>query len=58
MQEAARAGVEDVREIARGLRPGALEELGLRSALTTLADSFTGAAACAMLRGSPRPAGR
>ena len=42
MQEAARAGVEQVREIARGLRPGALEELGLRSALTTLANSFTG----------------
>jgi two-component system sensor histidine kinase UhpB len=42
VQEAARAGVEDVREIARGLRPGALEELGLRSALTTLANSFTG----------------
>ncbi|WP_270037799.1 HAMP domain-containing sensor histidine kinase [Solirubrobacter ginsenosidimutans] len=41
-QEAARAGVEEVREIARGLRPGALEELGLRSALTTLANSFTG----------------
>ena len=42
VQEAARAGVEQVREIARGLRPGALEELGLRSALTTLATSFTG----------------
>ena len=42
VQEAARAGVEQVREIARGLRPGALEELGLRSALTTLANSFTG----------------
>src|SRR3954469_17508594 len=42
VQEAARAGVEDVREIARGLRPGALEELGLRSALTSLANSFAG----------------
>jgi two-component system sensor histidine kinase UhpB len=42
VQEAARAGVEQVREIARGLRPGALEELGLRSALTSLANSFTG----------------
>jgi two-component system sensor histidine kinase UhpB len=42
VQEAARAGVEQVREIARALRPGALEELGLRSALTTLANSFTG----------------
>jgi two-component system sensor histidine kinase UhpB len=42
VQEAARAGVEQVREIARALRPGALDELGLRSALTTLANSFTG----------------
>jgi two-component system, NarL family, sensor histidine kinase UhpB len=42
VQEAARAGVEQVREIARGLRPGALEELGLRSALTTLASTFGG----------------
>jgi two-component system sensor histidine kinase UhpB len=44
VQEAARAGVEQVREIARGLRPGPLEELGLRSALTTLATSFGGRA--------------
>ena len=48
VQEAARAGVEQVREIARGLRPGALEELGLRSALTTLANSFTGPARAAL----------
>ena len=40
-QETARAGVEDMREIARGLRPGALEDLGLRSALTTLAAQVT-----------------
>jgi two-component system, NarL family, sensor histidine kinase UhpB len=37
IQESARAGVEDVREIARGLRPQALEEFGLRSALISLA---------------------
>ena len=42
VQEAARAGTEQVREIARGLRPGPLEELGLRSALTTLASTFGG----------------
>ena len=36
-QLATRQGIEDVREIARGLRPGALEEFGLRSALITLA---------------------
>jgi two-component system, NarL family, sensor histidine kinase UhpB len=37
LQETARAGVEDVREIARGLRPQALDEFGLRSALISLA---------------------
>src|SRR5688572_30025889 len=37
IQESARAGVEDVREIARGLRPQALDEFGLRSALISLA---------------------
>ena len=36
LQDAARAGVEDVREIARGLRPQALDEFGLRSALISL----------------------
>jgi two-component system, NarL family, sensor histidine kinase UhpB len=40
VQEAARAGVEEVREIARGLRPAALDEFGLRSALITLAAGF------------------
>jgi two-component system sensor histidine kinase UhpB len=37
VQESARAGVEHVREIARGLRPQALDEFGLRSALISLA---------------------
>jgi two-component system, NarL family, sensor histidine kinase UhpB len=36
-QETARSGVEDMREIARGLRPQALDEFGLRSALVSLA---------------------
>jgi two-component system sensor histidine kinase UhpB len=40
VQEAAREGVEEVREIARGLRPAALDEFGLRSALITLAAGF------------------
>lgn len=39
-QEAARAAVEQTRDIARGLRPQALDEFGLRSALTTLATGF------------------
>lgn len=36
-QETARSGVDDMREIARGLRPQALDEFGLRSALVSLA---------------------
>jgi two-component system, NarL family, sensor histidine kinase UhpB len=39
-QESARAGVEDMRDIARGLRPEALDELGLRPALVSLAAGF------------------
>jgi len=41
VQESAREGVEKVREIARGLRPQALDEFGLRSALTALATGFS-----------------
>ena len=41
LQETAREGVEEVREIARGLRPQALDEFGLRSALITLAAGFS-----------------
>jgi two-component system sensor histidine kinase UhpB len=40
-QESARAGVEDMREIARGLRPQALDDFGLRSALISLAAQAT-----------------
>jgi two-component system, NarL family, sensor histidine kinase UhpB len=36
-RETARRGVDDMREIARGLRPQALDEFGLRSALVSLA---------------------
>ena len=41
IQESARAGVEDVREIARALRPQALDEFGLRSALVSLASQMS-----------------
>ncbi|MDG9719816.1 sensor histidine kinase [Streptomyces sp. DH24] len=41
-QEATRAGLDEVRRIARRLRPGVLEELGLVSALRSLATEFTG----------------
>ncbi|MER6563072.1 sensor histidine kinase [Streptomyces sp. NPDC001027] len=40
-QEATRAGLDEIRRIARRLRPGVLEELGLLSALRSLAGEFT-----------------
>ncbi len=40
VRAAARAALEDVRGIARGLRPEVLDDLGLPSALTALATSF------------------
>jgi two-component system sensor histidine kinase UhpB len=40
LRETARRGTEDVRRIASRLRPEALEDLGLQSALATLATSF------------------
>jgi two-component system, NarL family, sensor histidine kinase UhpB len=40
LQESAREAVEEVREIARGLRPEALDEFGLRPALVSLASGF------------------
>jgi two-component system, NarL family, sensor histidine kinase UhpB len=41
LRETARSGTEDVRRIARRLRPEALEDLGLQSALAALATSFS-----------------
>jgi two-component system, NarL family, sensor histidine kinase UhpB len=41
VQEAARASLDEVRQIARRLRPGVLDDLGLVSALTALATSFS-----------------
>jgi two-component system, NarL family, sensor histidine kinase UhpB len=40
-QETTRASLNDVRRLARRLRPGALEDLGLISALTTLATDLS-----------------
>ena len=40
IQDAVREGVHTVREIARGLRPPALDEFGLRASLTALAVGF------------------
>jgi two-component system sensor histidine kinase UhpB len=41
LRETARLGAEDVRRIAKRLRPEALEELGLQSALGALTSSFS-----------------
>jgi len=40
-QETARQSLDEVRRIARRLRPGVLEDLGLSSALTALASDFS-----------------
>jgi two-component system sensor histidine kinase UhpB len=40
VRESARAGLNDVRRVARRLRPGVLEDLGLTSALAALATDF------------------
>lgn len=40
VRESARAGLDDVRRVARRLRPGVLEDLGLTSALAALATEF------------------
>jgi two-component system sensor histidine kinase UhpB len=40
-QEAVRASLEEVRQVAQRLRPGVLADLGLRSALTSLGTEFT-----------------
>jgi two-component system sensor histidine kinase UhpB len=40
-QEAVRASLEEVRQVAQRLRPGVLADLGLRSALTSLGAEFS-----------------
>ena len=40
-QEAVRASLEEVRQVAQRLRPGVLADLGLRSALTSLGSEFS-----------------
>jgi two-component system, NarL family, sensor histidine kinase UhpB len=42
VQETTRNSLDEIRRIARRLRPGVLEELGLTSALKALANEFTG----------------
>jgi two-component system, NarL family, sensor histidine kinase UhpB len=50
LRETARLGTEEVRRIARRLRPDALEELGLPSALAALARAFEKQARIPVLR--------
>ncbi|NDU73327.1 sensor histidine kinase [Actinomadura sp. DSM 109109] len=42
VQEAVRSSLDEVRRVARRLRPGVLDDLGLTSALTALAADFSG----------------
>ncbi|QCW50315.1 sensor histidine kinase [Nocardioides dongxiaopingii] len=43
VRDSARAGLDDVRRVARQLRPGVLDDLGLHSALAALATEFSAA---------------
>jgi two-component system sensor histidine kinase UhpB len=49
-QEAVRASLDEVRSIARRLRPDALEDLGLNSALSALCTEFTRAAGISVVK--------
>lgn len=42
LRESVREGLDDVRRVARQLRPGVLDDLGLTSALTALTNDFAG----------------
>ncbi len=50
VRESARAGLDDVRRVARRLRPGVLEDLGLTSALAALATDFADHSAASVRR--------
>ncbi|PKH38946.1 two-component system, NarL family, sensor histidine kinase UhpB [Nocardioides alpinus] len=50
VRESARAGLDDVRRVARRLRPGVLEDLGLTSALAALATDFADHSGAAVRR--------
>jgi two-component system sensor histidine kinase UhpB len=50
VQETTRTSLDEIRRIARRLRPGVLDELGLASALKALATEFTGSGLTVRLR--------
>jgi two-component system sensor histidine kinase UhpB len=51
IREAARSSLDEVREVARRLRPGVLEDLGLLSALSALATDFSKSSRAHVRRG-------
>jgi len=53
-QQAVRTSLEDVRQVARRLRPGVLADLGLRSALKELVDEFTRTSGVDVVRSLPK----
>jgi two-component system, NarL family, sensor histidine kinase UhpB len=54
VQDAARASLEEVRQVSRRLRPGVLEDLGLVSALSALATEFSTYSSAHVRRGFSR----
>lgn len=50
LRESARAGLDDVRRVARRLRPGVLEDLGLTRALAALTTDFAAHSAASVRR--------
>ncbi|WP_244962973.1 sensor histidine kinase [Nocardioides dongkuii] len=50
VRESARASLDDVRRVARELRPGVLDDLGLHSALASLATGFSAHGGAAVRR--------
>ncbi|HYH32234.1 MAG TPA: sensor histidine kinase [Pseudonocardia sp.] len=55
VQETVRASLDEVRQVARRLRPGVLEDLGLHSALSALVTEFTETAGVPVVRRSDGP---
>jgi two-component system sensor histidine kinase UhpB len=52
VQETVRGSLDEVRQVARRLRPGVLEDLGLQSALSALVTEFTDATGVPVVRTS------
>ncbi len=50
VRQSTRDGLEDVRRVARRLRPGVLEDLGLQSALAALATDFSASSTASVRR--------